>query len=145
MWFVLNRKDFYPFQMLYFCFIHIGIQFNDCGLVIKLQNSLKNLKLGFYFIIFLIYICSKWLVKEYDFFTVVGENGSSLYYCQTFCFLNFGFVFSRRWVRLLFGREFPLQDLLVLWDALFADGLGLGLVDYIFIAMLLYIRDACKY
>lgn len=50
----------------------------------------------------------------------------------------------RRWVRLLFGREFPLQDLLVVWDALFADGLSLSLVDYIFIAMLLYIRDACK-
>lgn len=48
----------------------------------------------------------------------------------------------RRWVRLLFGREFPLQDLLVVWDALFADGLHLSLVDYVFTAMLLYIRDA---
>eukprot|EP00069_Balaena_mysticetus_P018719 bmy_11620T0 len=51
-------------------------------------------------------------------------------------------VEPKRWVRLLFGREFPLQDLLVVWDALFADGLSLSLVDYIFIAMLLYIRDA---
>lgn len=51
-------------------------------------------------------------------------------------------IYGLRWVRLLFGREFPLQDLLVVWDALFADGLSLGLVDYIFIAMLLYIRDA---
>ncbi|NXX82777.1 TBCD5 protein, partial [Urocolius indicus] len=50
--------------------------------------------------------------------------------------------FSRRWVRLLFGREFPLQDLLVVWDALFADSITLNLVDYIFVAMLLYIRDA---
>lgn len=47
-----------------------------------------------------------------------------------------------RWVRLLFGREFPLQDLLVVWDALFADSITLDLVDYIFVAMLLYIRDA---
>ncbi|NXV82880.1 TBCD5 protein, partial [Atlantisia rogersi] len=47
-----------------------------------------------------------------------------------------------RWVRLLFGREFPLQDLLVVWDALFADSITLNLVDYIFVAMLLYIRDA---
>ncbi|XP_010021900.1 PREDICTED: TBC1 domain family member 5, partial [Nestor notabilis] len=47
-----------------------------------------------------------------------------------------------RWVRLLFGREFPLQDLLVIWDALFADSITLNLVDYIFVAMLLYIRDA---
>ncbi|XP_021563394.1 TBC1 domain family member 5 isoform X2 [Carlito syrichta] len=51
-------------------------------------------------------------------------------------------IYGLRWVRLLFGREFPLQDLLVVWDALFADGLSLSLVDYIFVAMLLYIRDA---
>ncbi|GAB5576872.1 TBC1 domain family member 5 isoform X1 [Prionailurus iriomotensis] len=53
-------------------------------------------------------------------------------------------IYGLRWVRLLFGREFPLQDLLVVWDALFADGLSLSLVDYIFIAMLLYIRDALR-
>ncbi|XP_069504994.1 TBC1 domain family member 5 isoform X2 [Ambystoma mexicanum] len=51
-------------------------------------------------------------------------------------------IYGLRWVRLLFGREFPLQDLLVVWDALFADGSSLHLVDYIFVAMLLYIRDA---
>lgn len=51
-------------------------------------------------------------------------------------------VSCSRWVRLLFGREFPLQDLLVVWDALFADSITLDLVDYIFVAMLLYIRDA---
>ena len=52
-------------------------------------------------------------------------------------------IFSR-WIRLLFGREFPMQDLLVLWDAIFADGIGFDLVDYIFVAMLLYIRDHCE-
>uniref|UniRef100_A0A3Q4GF83 TBC1 domain family member 5 n=1 Tax=Neolamprologus brichardi TaxID=32507 RepID=A0A3Q4GF83_NEOBR len=51
-------------------------------------------------------------------------------------------IYGIRWVRLLFGREFPLQDLLVVWDALFADCITLDLVDYIFVAMLLYIRDA---
>uniref|UniRef100_A0A7N9AWW6 TBC1 domain family, member 5 n=1 Tax=Mastacembelus armatus TaxID=205130 RepID=A0A7N9AWW6_9TELE len=50
-------------------------------------------------------------------------------------------IYGIRWVRLLFGREFPLQDLLVVWDALFADSVTLDLVDYIFVAMLLYIRD----
>uniref|UniRef100_A0A4W3JU12 TBC1 domain family, member 5 n=1 Tax=Callorhinchus milii TaxID=7868 RepID=A0A4W3JU12_CALMI len=50
-------------------------------------------------------------------------------------------VTRTRWVRLLFGREFPLQDLLVIWDTLFADSVTLDLVDYIFVAMLLYIRD----
>uniref|UniRef100_A0A3B3CGS6 TBC1 domain family member 5 n=1 Tax=Oryzias melastigma TaxID=30732 RepID=A0A3B3CGS6_ORYME len=51
-------------------------------------------------------------------------------------------IYGIRWVRLLFGREFPLQDLLVVWDALFADSITLDLVDYVFVAMLLYIRNA---
>ena len=38
-----------------------------------------------------------------------------------------------------------MQDLLVLWDAIFADGIAFDLVDYIFVAMLLYIRDLCKF
>ena len=58
--------------------------------------------------------------------------------------LMFSFANHRRWIRLLFGREFPMQDLLVLWDALFADGIGFDLVDYNFVAMLLYIRDLCN-
>ena len=52
---------------------------------------------------------------------------------------------SRRWVRLLFGREFVLQDLLVLWDALFADSKSLDLVDYIFVAMMYNIREERKF
>uniref|UniRef100_UPI00358FAF07 TBC1 domain family member 5 n=1 Tax=Myxine glutinosa TaxID=7769 RepID=UPI00358FAF07 len=51
-------------------------------------------------------------------------------------------IYGIRWVRLLFGREFALQDLLALWDAIFADGRSLSLVDYIFVAMLQHIRDA---
>jgi len=49
-------------------------------------------------------------------------------------------VYGLRWIRLLFGREFVLQDLLVLWDALFVDSKDLLLVDYIFVAMLVNIR-----
>ena len=37
-----------------------------------------------------------------------------------------------------------MQDLLVVWDALFADSPSFALVDYIFVAMLLYLREACK-
>jgi hypothetical protein len=37
-----------------------------------------------------------------------------------------------------------MQDLLVLWDAIFADGIGFDLVDFIFVAMLLYLRDHCE-
>ncbi|CAG5124008.1 unnamed protein product, partial [Candidula unifasciata] len=50
-------------------------------------------------------------------------------------------IYGIRWLRLLFGREFPMQDLLMLWDAIFGDGIGFDLVDYIFVAMLMYIRD----
>lgn len=38
-----------------------------------------------------------------------------------------------------------MQDLLALWDAIFADGVGFELVDFVFVAMLLYIRDLCKH
>lgn len=47
---------------------------------------------------------------------------------------------SRRWIRLLFGREFPLPELLEVWDSLFAEDPDLQLVDYICVAMLLRIR-----
>ncbi|KAL3241444.1 hypothetical protein MRX96_002561 [Rhipicephalus microplus] len=49
-------------------------------------------------------------------------------------------VFGIRWLRLLFGREFVLPELLILWDAIFADSLAFNLVDYIFVAMLICIR-----
>ncbi|XP_060555874.1 LOW QUALITY PROTEIN: TBC1 domain family member 5-like, partial [Ruditapes philippinarum] len=50
-------------------------------------------------------------------------------------------IYGIRWIRLAVWREFPMQDLLVLWDAIFADGIGFDLVDFIFVAMLLYLRD----
>ncbi|XP_069675609.1 TBC1 domain family member 5 [Periplaneta americana] len=49
-------------------------------------------------------------------------------------------LFGIRWLRLLFGREFPLQDLLVLWDAIFAEGDNFELVNYVVVAMLVAIR-----
>lgn len=86
---------------------------------------------------------------------------SFLYYIQTPKYLNswsiqffptvkllwriFICVLFRRWLRLLFGREFPMQDLLILWDAIFADSLTFDLVDYVFVAMLSYLKNACQY
>lgn len=58
--------------------------------------------------------------------------------------MNFHLVLNSRWLRLLFGREFSLQDLLVVWDVIFADGSNFGLVDYVFISMLKYIRKLCE-
>uniref|UniRef100_A0AAF5Q495 Rab-GAP TBC domain-containing protein n=1 Tax=Wuchereria bancrofti TaxID=6293 RepID=A0AAF5Q495_WUCBA len=49
-------------------------------------------------------------------------------------------IYGIRWLRLLFGREFPIHDLLFIWDAIFAFRPPLSLVDYIFVAMLEYIR-----
>lgn len=49
-------------------------------------------------------------------------------------------IFLTRWMRLLFGREFPFQDVLILWDFLFSEGLRPELVDYVCVAMLLRIR-----
>ncbi|XP_037030686.1 TBC1 domain family member 5 [Bradysia coprophila] len=49
-------------------------------------------------------------------------------------------IFGIRWLRLLFGREFPLQDLLVLWDAIFAVGNQFELTNFIVVAMLIGIR-----
>jgi len=49
-------------------------------------------------------------------------------------------IFLIRWVRLLFGREFPFEDVLALWDILFAEDPRLDLVDLISVSMLLRIR-----
>ncbi|KAF1996544.1 RabGAP/TBC [Amniculicola lignicola CBS 123094] len=49
-------------------------------------------------------------------------------------------IFLLRWIRLLFGREFPLDDVLNVWDALFAIDPTLELVDMISVSMLLRIR-----
>ncbi|RCI17246.1 hypothetical protein L249_2143 [Ophiocordyceps polyrhachis-furcata BCC 54312] len=49
-------------------------------------------------------------------------------------------IFLIRWVRLLFSREFPLDQVLFLWDIIFAVDPCLQLIDFICCAMLLRIR-----
>ncbi|KAK3375187.1 rab-GTPase-TBC domain-containing protein [Podospora didyma] len=49
-------------------------------------------------------------------------------------------IFLIRWIRLLFSREFPFEQLLVLWDTIFAFDPDLDLVDLACVAMLLRIR-----
>lgn len=53
-------------------------------------------------------------------------------------------IFLIRWIRLLFGREFPFESLLPFWDVLFAEDPDLELIDYVCVAMLLRIRWQCK-
>ena len=60
-------------------------------------------------------------------------------------------LYLLRWLRLLFGREFHIEDVKVLWDAIFAFGAesqgssspttALALVDYLAVAMLMYVRN----
>lgn len=49
-------------------------------------------------------------------------------------------IYGIRWLRLLFGREFAFEDLLVVWDSIFADGISFGFCDYLFVSMLMTIR-----
>lgn len=49
-------------------------------------------------------------------------------------------IFLMRWIRLLFGREFPFNEVLIMWDMIFAKDSSLDLVDLICVAMLLRIR-----
>ncbi|KAI6187722.1 Rab-GAP TBC domain-containing protein [Aphelenchoides besseyi] len=49
-------------------------------------------------------------------------------------------VFGIRWLRLLFGREFPVNDLLFVWDVILTDDNHLETVDYVFVALLIRIR-----
>ncbi|KAG9691669.1 RabGAP/TBC, partial [Aureobasidium melanogenum] len=46
-------------------------------------------------------------------------------------------VFLMRWIRLLFGREFGFDDVLGMWDAIFADDPSLEIVDLVCLNMLL--------
>uniref|UniRef100_A0A5S6QTU1 Rab-GAP TBC domain-containing protein n=1 Tax=Trichuris muris TaxID=70415 RepID=A0A5S6QTU1_TRIMR len=49
-------------------------------------------------------------------------------------------AYGIRWMRLLFGREFPLQDLLLIWDTVFAKGPPYQLIECIFVQMLCWIK-----
>ncbi|KAI8222848.1 hypothetical protein K4K54_006566 [Colletotrichum sp. SAR 10_86] len=54
-------------------------------------------------------------------------------------------IFLIRWIRLLFGREFPFDQCLVLWDTMFAVDPSLNLIDLICVAMLIRIRWSCRF
>ncbi|XP_063824461.1 TBC1 domain family member 5 [Ostrinia nubilalis] len=49
-------------------------------------------------------------------------------------------LFGIRWLRLLFGREFPRGELAHLWGFLFADGPALPHLHFVVLAMLISIR-----
>ncbi|ODA82773.1 hypothetical protein RJ55_01282 [Drechmeria coniospora] len=49
-------------------------------------------------------------------------------------------IFLIRWIRLLFSREFPFEQFLVLWDTIFAVDASLDLINLLCCAMLIRIR-----
>ena len=50
-----------------------------------------------------------------------------------------------RWLRLLFTREFTMEDAMVLWDGLFACDPSFDLAPWVCVAMLIRIRNQCKF
>ncbi|CAE7210466.1 unnamed protein product, partial [Rhizoctonia solani] len=50
-------------------------------------------------------------------------------------------MYGIRWLRLLFTREFPWRDALMLWDALFATDPSLQIIQWVCVAMLMRIRN----
>jgi len=53
-------------------------------------------------------------------------------------------LMNSRWLRLIFTRELPFGTALRIWDGVFAEDPGLGLLDFICVAMLLIIRNERK-
>lgn len=50
-------------------------------------------------------------------------------------------IYGIRWLRLLFGREFPFRETLMLWDAIFADSCPPSLCDQLVVSLLMALRD----
>ncbi|KAH6918633.1 rab-GTPase-TBC domain-containing protein [Coprinopsis sp. MPI-PUGE-AT-0042] len=49
-------------------------------------------------------------------------------------------MYGIRWLRMLFTREFPMTEAMVLWDALFACDPSLDLAQWVCVAMLIRVR-----
>ncbi|KDE05955.1 hypothetical protein MVLG_03641 [Microbotryum lychnidis-dioicae p1A1 Lamole] len=51
-------------------------------------------------------------------------------------------LYTIRWLRLLFTREFPVEEALLVWDGIFAEDPNLRVTEFICLAMLMRIRSA---
>ena len=52
-------------------------------------------------------------------------------------------LYAMRWVRLIFGREFHIEDVIVIWDAILqsSEAEFLRTIEFISASMLLYVRE----
>lgn len=53
-------------------------------------------------------------------------------------------VFLMKWIRLLFGREFEFDEVLPMWDVIFAEDPSLELVEFICLTMILRLHWKCE-
>lgn len=63
-------------------------------------------------------------------------------------------IYGLRWIRLLFGREFKIDDVLVIWDAIFSNSGGrdlkegeiinVDLIEHLSVAMLIFLNRELK-
>lgn len=51
----------------------------------------------------------------------------------------------RRWIRLLFGREFPFEHVVKMWDYIIAEGATAECIDLVCVSMLLRVRWQRQY
>jgi hypothetical protein len=68
----------------------------------------------------------------------MGHVGTSI---STGCLIRGVILTERRWLRLIFTRELPFHLASRLWDGIFAEDPGLGIIDFICVAMLLLVRN----
>ena len=52
-------------------------------------------------------------------------------------------IYALRWVRLLFSREFQIDNVYILWDAVFAFSENFSLIDTICVSMIEFVRLQC--
>lgn len=57
---------------------------------------------------------------------------------------GFSLTHYRKWIRLLFGREFEFDEVLSMWDVIFAEDPSLEIVDLICLVMILRLHWDCK-
>ncbi|WVR03439.1 hypothetical protein IAU60_000430 [Kwoniella sp. DSM 27419] len=50
-------------------------------------------------------------------------------------------IWAIRWIRLIFTRELPFHLAMRIWDGVFSEDPGLGILDFVCVAMLLLIRN----
>lgn len=53
-------------------------------------------------------------------------------------------LYGIRWLRLLFSREYEIDELLILWDGIFSHDSNLSLVEWVASAMLIVLRKDCN-